>query len=512
MNNILTNQSQLNDYLHDFEPLKKEEVLEKFKDFDFNCGVFSFRDKMKRIISMPKNGKSTTIYWTSRGWSLEEALKKRTPVKKLPEESPMNINFWINKGLNETDAEFQIKSQRKLNKEYWIKRGFLENDAIEKSRQFQIESSKKLQRKLKNDLIFREKFTSKLTNNINYWLNLGFSESDAIIKLSERQSTFSLKKCQAKYGDEVGKEVWLKRQEKWKNSLSLSDYNGCDRKDSKTIDFFKKKYGTEWIEPYLCDMSFKDKDEVLYLTSFKDYKEMITTLINDKFNLGDISYLLKYKILEEVYSVSKSEMIEYLIDNCDHYNKTPEYYLKKYESSWVDKFIQDNYFRNKEEIKYLLSFENYQELIKYMVKEYRIVDIINYMKGKLISYYYKTNYKEMFNYFSSLDSTIKSKFGRMRYFNNHICRSDGEYMIAKFLVDNYIEYEYEKKYKNSLKRCDFYLTNYDFYIEYTGMYNIESCKMKYNIKEKFCSEHNLNFIFSNKIEEIKNKIIELHGN
>jgi hypothetical protein len=178
MNNILTNQSQLNDYLHDFEPLKKEEVLEKFKDFDFNCGVFSFRDKMKRIISMPKNGKSTTIYWTSRGWSLEEALKKRTPVKKLPEESPMNINFWINKGLNETDAEFQIKSQRKLNKEYWIKRGFLENDAIEKSRQFQIESSKKLQWKLKNDLIFREKFTSKLTNNINYWLNLGFSESD----------------------------------------------------------------------------------------------------------------------------------------------------------------------------------------------------------------------------------------------------------------------------------------------------------------------------------------------
>jgi hypothetical protein len=147
-----------------------------------------------------------------------------------------------------------------------------------------------------------------------------------------------------------------------------------------------------------------------------------------------------------------------------------------------------------------------------MVKEYRIVDIINYMKGKLISYYYKTNYKEMFNYFSSLDPTIKSKFGRMRYFNNHICRSDGEYMIAKFLVDNYIEYEYEKKYKNSLKRCDFYLTNYDFYIEYTGMYNIESCKMKYNIKEKFCSEHNLNFIFSNKIEEIKNKIIELHGN
>lgn len=512
MSNILINQKQLQEYLCDFSPNKKEEILEKFKDFDFNCGLTSFKDKMKRIISMPKNGKSTTIYWTSRGWSIEDALKKRVIIKKNPEKSPMNINFWIGKGFTEAEAEFQIKSQRKLNKEYWIKRGLSESESIQKSKEFQTESNNKLQKKLKEDLNFKKKFISKLTNNINYWMNLGFSESDANLKLSERQSTFSLKKCIEKYGEETGKELWVKRQEKWKKSLSLSNYNGRDRKDCKTIEFFKKKYGLDWIEHYLCNVSFKDKNEILYLTSFKDYREMIDTLVSEKFNFGDISYILKYKILEEIYSVSRLEMLEYLVENCEKYNKSPEYYFNKYEKSWIDKFIEDNSFKNKEEIKFLLSFDSYQELIKYMVQSYKISDIIIYLKGKLISFYYKTTYKEMFNYFTRIDPTIKSKFGRMRYFNNHICRSDGEFSIAKFLFDNNIDYEYEKKYEKSLKRCDFYLKNYDFYIEYTGMSNINSCKVKYDLKEKFCFDNNLSFIFSNKIEEIKNKIKEIHEN
>lgn len=90
MSNILINEKQLEDYLSDFHPVKKNEILEKFKDFNFNCGKFSFRDKMKRIISMPKFGKRTINYWVSRGWSEEEALLKRVPDNRDPETSPMN--------------------------------------------------------------------------------------------------------------------------------------------------------------------------------------------------------------------------------------------------------------------------------------------------------------------------------------------------------------------------------------------------------------------------------------
>ena len=511
MNNISINKKQLEDYLCDFHPLKKVEILEKFKDFNFDCGLFSFRDKMKRTISMPKFGKRTLIYWTSRGWSEEDSLKKRKPDNKNPETSPMNIIFWINKGFTKEEAEFKVKSQRKINKEYWIKMGFTESESVEKIKDFQKQNSEKLQIKMRENEKFRNTVNSKKTNNINYWLNRGLTLEDAKSKLSERQSTFSLKKCIEKYGDEIGKEIWNKRQDKWIKSLSLSVYNGRDNKDSKTIEYFKKKYGSEWIEPYLLKVSFKDKKQIMYLTSFKNYKEMIDNLVSDKYKLGDISYLLKYKVLEEIYNTNRLDMLDYLINNYEFNYNTPEYYQKNYEN-WVDKFIEDNSFKNKEEVKFLLSFNIYEDLINFMVENYRITDIIIYLKGKLISFYYKTSFKDMFNYLTSIDPCIKSKFGRMRYFNNHLCRSDGEFIIAKFLLDNNIEYQYEKKYKNSLKRCDFYLTKHDLYIEYTGMSNIKSCKIKYDIKKEFCLNNKLKCIFSNNIDEIKIKIKEIYEN
>jgi hypothetical protein len=204
-------------------------------------------------------------------------------------------------------------------------------------------------------------------------------------------------------------------------------------------------------------------------------------------------------------------MLDYLTNNYEFNYKSPQYYQKYYEN-WIDKFIEENSFKNKEEVKFFLSFPNYKDLIDYMIKNYRITDIIIYLKGKLISFYYESSFKEMFTYLTNINPYIRSKFGRMRYFNNHLCRSDGEFIIAKFLVENNIEYQYEKKYENSIKRCDFYLTKYDFYIEYTGMSNIESFRVKYETKKEFCLKQGLDCIFSSNIEEIKNKIKEINEN
>ena len=54
---------------------------------------------------------------------------------------------------------------------------------------------------------------------IKYWLNRGYSEQESKDKISERQSTFSLAKCIEKHGEELGRQVWLNRQEKWQESL-----------------------------------------------------------------------------------------------------------------------------------------------------------------------------------------------------------------------------------------------------------------------------------------------------
>ena len=56
-------------------------------------------------------------------------------------------------------------------------------------------------------------------STIDYYLNKGYSEEEATKLLSERQSTFSLEKCIEKHGEEKGKKVWQKRQDKWQNNL-----------------------------------------------------------------------------------------------------------------------------------------------------------------------------------------------------------------------------------------------------------------------------------------------------
>lgn len=62
---------------------------------------------------------------------------------------------------------------------------------------------------------------SNRVNNteLQYYLNKGLSEEDAEKALRERQVTFSLEKCIAKYGEEEGRARWESRQEKWQNSL-----------------------------------------------------------------------------------------------------------------------------------------------------------------------------------------------------------------------------------------------------------------------------------------------------
>lgn len=58
------------------------------------------------------------------------------------------------------------------------------------------------------------------TTKISYYTSRGYSEKEAKRLLSERQSTFSLKKCVGKYGEEEGRKIWQERQDKWQNTLN----------------------------------------------------------------------------------------------------------------------------------------------------------------------------------------------------------------------------------------------------------------------------------------------------
>lgn len=55
---------------------------------------------------------------------------------------------------------------------------------------------------------------------LEYWIAKGYNKETAKEMLTNRQRTFTLEKCITKYGAEKGKEMWKKRQEKWKKALT----------------------------------------------------------------------------------------------------------------------------------------------------------------------------------------------------------------------------------------------------------------------------------------------------
>lgn len=412
------NKNKLNEYLSEFEPSVIDKYLKLFNELDFESGLSSFIEKMNNKIGMPKLGKQTIRYWTSRGWSKEEAEVLRVKIKRDPTTSPMNIQYWVNKGYSIEDSMFKVKSQRKMNIEYWINKGYSIEEAEAERNKYQKRSNKKFIIKYKTEDEFKRKIDSNKSNTLEYWITRGYDVEIAKKMQSKRQSTFSKNICIEKYGYENGIKIWEDRQKKWINSLRNSNYDLVSGK-SITINDKIKKYD---IDRLLNSLTIKNKE--LFKVIFK-----------------------------------KSNSIEEFIHN------------------------------------YMLKID-IDELSMYRI-------LLPIKRMKILHSYYNTNESYIMSLIIPKLARIKTTYSHICWFNNHICRSDSEYILANFLVKNNIDYIYEKKYKNSKYKCDFYLTKYDIYIEFLGM-KMES----YKTKLEFLNNNNIKHISSNDIEFIKNKINE----
>lgn len=145
----------------------------------------------------------------------------------------------------------------------------------------------------KNELIIKteksRKDNNSHTTSLSYWIEKTNGNLEEAKKLlSKRQATFSLDICIERYGEELGKEIWLKRQEKWQDNL--------DSKSEKEIEAINKKksnsmsYSNLWTNRSIFDGKF-------YLLELKDnfYKIGITSRsICKRYSKND-----NYKILIE---------------------------------------------------------------------------------------------------------------------------------------------------------------------------------------------------------------------
>jgi hypothetical protein len=107
--------------------------------------------------------------------------------------------------------------------------------------------------------------------------------------------------------------------------------------------------------------------------------------------------------------------------------------------------------------------------------------------------------------------------------NGVIVRSLGEKKIFELLNELGIKFMYDKLYTQHEKlKYDFYLNDYQIYIEYFGMLNvnetvknkdiIKSYKLKCQLKKDICKKYNYKHFFSSKIENILEFIKNIKNN
>jgi len=190
-----------------------------------------------------------------------------------------------------------------LKTEYWLCRGYTENESSLMISEIQKLYAKKAVLKSKKEKeVNHHQWSVKHNTNINYWLNKGFNEDEAKEKLTERQKTFTLKKCIEKHGEVDGKKIWKDRQEKWVNTLTKK--YGENREfnlDGKSYDHLYSKYGGDFITK-LDRMGYKIE---LY--------ELIINLINLCKNIDEVvDYIIKdneIKLIYDIHPIIRSKIV-----------------------------------------------------------------------------------------------------------------------------------------------------------------------------------------------------------
>lgn len=104
--------------------------------------------------------------------------------------------------------------------QYWLIRGYTKEQATSNIKTLQSKAGQVFSNNVKNN---PKKYSSMNPTQIGYWLKKGYTEDEAKNLISERQRTFSLDKCIAKWGLEEGTNRFNERNDKWKQSLSKSE-------------------------------------------------------------------------------------------------------------------------------------------------------------------------------------------------------------------------------------------------------------------------------------------------
>lgn len=331
--------------------------------------------------------------------------------------------------------------------------------------------------------IIRELYYNVTFLNVDYWLSRGWSYTESVNKIKEIQT--------------INKDISVEKQSK----LKRLDYHKWCENQNTHIEYYIKR-------------GMSEEDALEYIK--KRQKTFSLDICINKYGIDGINI---WKERQRNW-YNKIKDIEVNKDS-----NSPTFQKNKYGDNWIFNAIDNVSFLNttKEIIKEIIKKTGND--FEFFIKEYNNIkdvismkEVIFILQSKILQDFFGKNYYEM-SYLIQKTLNIKIKsFGTIRYFNNHICRSNGEYYIAKKLKKLNIDYIYEKRYPNSRYICDFYIPKLDLYVEYLGLINkytiihhndiYTEYKLKYDKKETFCKDNNINYLYNTNVVEITKTIIE----
>lgn len=187
-------------------------------------------------------------YWINNGFTENEAKLKIFEIQSknssFVKKRGRCDKKTIEKKIGKENVDYFFRKNSVFCKEYWTSRGYSIEEAIEHIKKIQSENSKKG----KSDT---EKNRKSSWRCPEYWVKVcGCTITEAKEIISKKQSFFSKEKCIEKYGNDEGLKIWEERQKKWQESLHKSGnlHVGYSKISQELFDFILKYYDKEELD------------------------------------------------------------------------------------------------------------------------------------------------------------------------------------------------------------------------------------------------------------------------
>ena len=189
------------------------------------------------------------------------------------------------------------------------------------------------------------------TCQVKYWIKKGYSEDEAKQRVSERQRTFTLEKCIAKYGEEDGIKRYTERQTKWSAKIEEQYQQGLFSKipHSQNSNIYSK-FEKDIVDNIIESLDIDINDIYCYKTS--------------QFRLENTNEDCKNKIFSYDLTIG-NKIIEF---NGDFWHMNPDMYDSDYVHPYSNFSAEEKW--EIDEIKLNCAFQNGFEVLTIWEQEY----------------------------------------------------------------------------------------------------------------------------------------------